>query len=177
MVIQERAVCAVPMEFYTGSRVLSGQISYQVGSRVSELLNGLVAAERPVKSGFIGLSDCVHLENAGDSKQERTVYVRKSAIQLAAISDSNAGRGAGADVSWKGYPLVHKKPVVVTLDLPRYTVTGNVHCREGQTILDVLDDERTFLPLTSATITFGNNLEYTRPFVAVNKRDIESIRE
>ena len=54
-------------------------------------------------------------------------------------------------------------------------ITGNIHCRQGQTIMDVIGDERTFLPLTSVNIHFENNIDCTRPFVAVNKRKIKSI--
>ena len=175
--VVERTVCKVPLELYTGSRVLSGQVSYHTGSRVTELLNGEVAinTDRAVKSGFIGLSDCTRLDSVDASPKEHTIYVRKSSIQMVAIADSDTGRGVGADSNHKNYPFVNKSPVEVSLDLDGYTVTGSIYCRQGQTILDVLDDERSFLPMTSVKITRRNNVECSRPFAAINKRKIESI--
>jgi hypothetical protein len=58
-----------------------------------------------------------------------------------------------------------------------YALIGNIHLASKQTVRDVLKDHRLFLPLTDATITDDSGFRGERPFVAVNKRQIITLRE
>ncbi len=173
--IQDGGSYAVPMELYTSSRIRSGQFLHRIGPRELDVLNGAIAVSGfAKKSEYIKLSNCTRLDST--YQQNYTVYVKKSAIHVAAIIASEAKEGEGTNRK-QNYPFMRKHPVAVSLDLGRYTIAGNMHCLDGQTIQDVLEDPRVFVPLTSVTITSENNLEYTRPFAAVNKNKIESVQE
>jgi len=104
-------------------------------------------------------------------------YIRKAAVQLVATSDVNLARGVGAKGGAKLYPFVPKSAVPVSLQLQTYTLIGCAHCSQGQSLYDVLNEDKLFIPLTGVTIAHQYGLYATRPFVAVNKEQVTSSRE
>ena len=82
-----------------------------------------------------------------------------------------------SDVPSSGIPFVSKTTRKVIIELPGYLLSGDLHLPEGQDIQAVLKEEKPFFPLTDAVITDDTGLRVERPFVAVNKRQITSLRE
>jgi len=162
-----QSIKSLPVELYTGDEVLSGRISCPSSSRLLDLLNGINVKSELIE--FHGFS----YGTIGDELQRMNgLYIRKSAIHLVAVDDIDLGRGAGADRSERVYPVVNKSQVRVTLRLPNYTLLSNIHCSEGQTIEDLMNSDKAFLPLTHVTITRDQQEYGTRPFVAVNREQI-----
>jgi hypothetical protein len=168
----------VPLELYTQSRILSGYIRCPRELRLLDLLNGAGSAENGASHAFFEFLDDTTTSGEESTYQERLrEYVRKAAVQLIATSDVNLARGAGARSSAKGYPYLPKSPVAVSLQLPTYTLTGCAYCSPGQSLYEVLNEDRLFIPLTGVTIAHQYGPHAIRPFVAVNKAQVTSSRE
>ncbi|MBM2832380.1 MAG: hypothetical protein HW414_1432 [Dehalococcoidia bacterium] len=161
----------LPLEFYTQSRVFNGQVSCPSGSRFSDLLNGASMGPRSISGDFMGFVDSSEARYTDSSGGWKVVHIRKSAIQFVALSDADAGKCNAGSGSQTAPPFVTKSTVRVSLELPTYTVAGNIHCGPGETVQDVLNDSRSFLALTDVTITREDRLYGTRPFVIVSSRE------
>lgn len=176
--MQQRVPYWVPLELYTLSRVLSGYIRCPREIRLLDLLNGTGSSEHGINRGFIEFVD-ISASGEEHTYQERLrEYIRKAAVQLISISDADLARGVGgARGGAKLYPFVSKSAVPVSLQLPTYTLIGCAHCSQGQSLQDMLNEDKLFIPLTGVTIAHPYGLHATRPFVAVNKEQVTSSRE
>ena len=160
----------LPLECYTEDEVIAGRIRWPHGLRLLDVLNSLYSTQRESSGEFLDVIDVAREDNNG-----RTL-ISKSAIRMIAISDSHLARGAGSETNPK-YPFVRKSEVPVSLNLKTHIVTGFMHLGERESIHDVLNREALFVPLTNATLATPENHFYgTRPFVAVNKKNIIWVR-
>jgi len=159
----------VPVELYTDFKVLSGFIKCPEGSRLLDAFN---YNERTVKGDFIefiNTSDYIF----GNANPERPPeYIRRSAVEMIAVSDNGLCRGICADRTMRAYPFVEKVQIPVNIQLHSFTLIGNMHLSQGQSVHELLNESKAFIPLTEVTIIFENHLYGNRPFVAVNKQHI-----
>ncbi len=156
--------------------MISSEVCCPAGLRLLDFLNGSNPLRQSVRGDFLEL--VVLRADHGDALHLPPIeYVRKGAIQFAALTDADGGRGAGTGGAPKAYPFVRKSRATVSLELPDYTLIGSVHCGQGQTAQDVLNDGGPFLPLTEVIIASQDGFYGTRPFVAVNKQQVISSRE
>jgi hypothetical protein len=161
------------LEFYTKSQTLAGQISCPAGLRILDMLNTPYSASQKAKVEFIYLEDYLK----PDHDEPRTVFVKKDDILFVSAPDVNMGRGLGAKGEFKVYPFVPKKALRVSIQVNTYLITANLFHTNDQTMLDVLNDEMFFLPLTDVSIAKDYHYYGDRPFIAVNKGQIDECRE
>lgn len=164
----------VAVEFFIGLHVLCGQLSIATGRRLLDILNRSSDFDRDIQSDYVEF-----MSEAGTNGDEsgKVRYVRKMSVELAALSEPNLARGAGAKALPGVYPRVEKAKVYVSLETPIYSLYGNMHCASGRTVRDVLDERTLFLPLTDVSIEHDKKLYGTRPFVAIKKEQIISLKE
>lgn len=162
------------LDFFTKSQSLKGQISCPAGIRILDLLNSPCTPGQNWKIEFLELNDDNH-ENADGT--HRSVCVKKENIIFVSAPDANMGRGLGAQGDFKVYPFVSKSTMRVSLQAHQYTICGNLFRTKNQTMFDVLNDNMYFLPLTDVTIAKDGYLCGERPFVAINKMQIDECRE
>jgi hypothetical protein len=167
-----REYISVPVEFYIGPQILTGYLPVAAGRRLLDILNRISDLDRDVQSDYIGFTSDFGGPR-GEAPQVR--YVRKLSVELAALSDPELARGAGAKVATGLYPRAEKTGVRVSIELPGYSLDGTMHCSQGRTIRDVLDEDTMFLPMTEVTIIRDNRVYGSRPFVAVRKEQIISV--
>jgi len=163
------------LEFFTQSQIFEGQISCPAGMRILDMLNTPCSPAQNAKVEFIELKD--HLKSDNGCGEPKTVCIKKEDIIFVSAPDANMGRGLGAKGEFKLYPFVPKTTIRVSIELPAYSITGNLFRAKNQTMMDVLNDEMFFLPLTDVPIGKDNRYVGERPFVAVNKRQINECRE
>jgi hypothetical protein len=167
----------VSVELYAGPDVLSGRLTCPAGSRLSDLLNDSGLAGGDARSTFLEFSPTARPGESEPREIESREYIRKSVIDLLTVSDRDLGRRTGTgglrNVQW----FRKKTPVRVIIQLGTYTLVGDIHCNPDQTLHDVLNDDAQFLPLTDVTMVRDSLIYATRPFVAVNKREVISCRE
>jgi hypothetical protein len=161
------------IEVYTQSPVQTGRVLCPVAVRVLDLLNNQFFSEPAGDESFLEL---IETESVPGQETPR-VYFKKSAIELIALTDADTGRGIGSVSSNKIYPYVCKMPRRVTIDLHSYTVVGSMHCASNQSVMSILNERKAFLPLTDAVIMDASGFRGERPFAAVNRHQIISLRE
>ncbi len=173
MVNQFRVENFLELEVYTQSSVKTGRVFCPSISRMLDLLNDQFSSDAANNKGFLEIMEC----DAAAGPDAPKLYFGKSAIDLIALTEANTGRGIGAAPSQKAYPFVPKMSRRVTIELHSYTVVGNIHCASDQSVMAILNERKAFLPMTATVITDGSGLRGERPFVAVNKNQIISLRE
>ena len=169
------------IKLYMEKQVLTGCIYYAPTpeARLLDALNGL-ADMGPVKRGkFLELNDVTILHDDGRTEKIGVSYINRSTVILAATLDgANAGRGLGGQTGAKSYPYVEKTPVSVRLETQHYFITANLYRVDSQKVWYVLEDNQTFLPLTSARIlNRARQTTESMPFLAVNKEHLISVHE
>ena len=105
------------------------------------------------------------------------LIIRKETVQFATSEDGNAGRGFGLSPEHKHYRIIEKVPVRVEIQLKDYRLIGKMHQAQKKKPEDTLADYITFIPLTDVTIMRDSVVLAEKPFVAVNKKFIVSIKE
>lgn len=163
------------LEFYTQSQKLKGQISCPAGMRVLDLLNTPGNLAQNAKVEFIELKDYSRTDDI--SSEPKTVYIKKDDVLFVSAPDVNIGRGLGAKGEFQVYPFVPKTKMRVSIQVNNYSISGTLFRAKGQTVMDVLNNDMFFLPLTYVLISKDCRLTGDRPFVAVNKRQISECRE
>jgi hypothetical protein len=167
----------VSVELYTRSAVRSGFVTCPAGSRLSDVLNDAFAGKDETKKAFLGFVPADGPADAVQSEGRLREYIRKSAIDLVAVANGNQARGMGSTAGGRVRLNREKAPAPISLELGSYTLIGNLYRVPGQTVEAVLNNDDQFLPLTDVTMVRENLVYGTRPFVAVNKREIISCRE
>jgi hypothetical protein len=173
MINQSRVENLLEIEVYTQSPVKKGKVSCPSIVRALDLLNNHFFPDAIDDKNFLELME----SGAAAGQDAPKLYFRKSAIDLIAFTDANAGRGNGAVPSLKAYPFVSKMPRHVTIELHSYTVVGSIHCASDQSVMTILNERKAFLPVTDAVITNGSGFRGERPFVAINRHQIISLWE
>jgi hypothetical protein len=157
----------IELECYMDGAVIGGPISCPAERRLIDIFNSAVDGSGGDFIRLLGVTDGERIE-----ARHHEVFVRKSAIDFAAVAVPDAGRGAGANPGRRQYPFVIKDPVRVSLRLPTFVLTGELHCSRGQTMEGVLNTDARFLPLTAVTMIRDHRYDGSRPFVAVNRERI-----
>jgi hypothetical protein len=168
---RKEALRWLPIECFADGDVFVGQTLWPVGIRLLDLLNSLYATRDDASSGeFLNF---IEISNEDASVE---THINKTAITMVALNDEDLGRGVGA-TGERSFPFVPKSAVAVSVRMDAFIVEGSMHLADEETVQDVLNRDALFLPVTGTTIVTKENRFYAnRPFVAVNKRHIISVR-
>ena len=168
----------LPVTLCTVTHILSGSIYLYDDERLLDVLNGESTRRIDRRGRVLELTDVTIYKSDGKEENLPTVYVNKPAICLAATWNSDAGRGIGAMVGPKPYPFIEKLAVPVSVQLPRFSLTGNMHCTRGQMACHLLEETATFLPITNVEVhPLANGIWSNVPFVAANREQILSLQQ
>jgi hypothetical protein len=167
----------VSVELYAGPDVLCGRLTCPVGSRLSDLLNDSASSNGEARSTFLEFAPTSRPGETEPREGESREYIRKSVIDLLTVSDRDVSRRTGSSGLRQAQWFRKKTLVRVIIQLGTYTLVGDIHCNADQTVHDLLNDDAQFLPVTNVTMVRDSLVYGTRPFVAVNKREVISCRE
>ena len=164
--------------FYTKKVILNGSISLPSGARLMDLLNDNLADNQGNKSAFISLSGVSLSGEEALRHRYNNIYIPKSNLLIVTTPDHNMARGISTQLGVKSPPFVQKSPKLIRIDIQDYRIIGNIHCSDGETTLDVLNNDLMFLPLTEAKINTPQNDRWaTIAFLVVNRQEISSAYE
>jgi hypothetical protein len=175
--MQVANLCLLPLEYHLWPNVRSGFARCPSGFRLLDLLNYVGEAHPNVMGDFFEYVDSTDAGPDIPSADTQWEYVRKSAIEMVAVAKEDLGRGVGAGQGQRGYPYRQKQPVMVRIELRHHSLIGMVHCPEGHGIRHILGLPQMFFPVTDVTISHEYGLYGSRPFVAVNKGHVISVRQ
>jgi len=162
--------------FYTKHGLLNGTISVPRGERLLDLLNDGLEDNQINESLYLSLSNVILSSERGIKDRYDAIYIAKSNLIMVSTPERDVARGICAQLGLKDPPYVEKSPVSIRLEIQDYTITGNLHCSNGETILGVLNKPLRFLPMTDAKIR-ANQTEHWVPvdFLAVNNTEVFSV--
>ncbi len=105
------------------------------------------------------------------------LIIRKETVQFAAADDGDAGRGFGLSPGHKHPRIIEKEPVKVNVQLKAYQLSGNMHRAQNKKLEDTIAEYRAFVPLTDVTVMRDSEVIAEKPFAAVNKMYIVSVKQ
>ena len=163
---------------YTPANILNGYIQVLPRQRRVDILNGVLVGTMHTDEAFLPFTGVAIRTLDGRETVVQSAYINKANILFAQESEEGQSRELGNEVGHKLYPYVSKLPMAVKLYMPRYTLTGQMHCAERQRLADVLESANRFVPLIDVVISpVAGGSESGLDFVAVNKEQIIMLQE
>ena len=147
------------VEFVLDSHRLTGEIRYRgAPRRLVDILNGIDVP-------LLAVHDARLTDSSGtgsDGRHFDAVHVRCDSIQFAVPHSDPARSGTP-------FEAVAKTPVPVTIVLPGFEITGNVHLAVGVDAMQAPLGGSRFVPVTDAEIlALGSAQARREPIVVVN---------
>jgi hypothetical protein len=168
----------IPLTLYSESQDFDGSICCPTGLRLSDYLNCGPGNQYNKRRHYLEFIEDTKFALDSKTEEQSKSYLNREALELVAVLDADLARGLGASSSSKVYPFVNKSKICVTVRLAKLMITGNVHCSDGQSILDVLQQDTNFLPMTDVTISDNKDGRRSiKPFVLVSKEKILALQE
>lgn len=166
----------VKVQIYTPAHICTGYVNYRQG-RLLDSLNGISVGGLRINKEFLPVSEVEmkSLLGGSDVKMQSTYSNKVNILFVREIKNGQTEDLVG-QVRHKPYPFVDKSSTVVKLYLPSFTLTGQMHCAQGERVWDVLNSGLMFLPLTNVEICSSGS-ESGISFIAVNKGQILSLEE
>ena len=164
---------SVALAVYIQGRILIGTVSVPEGLRLSDLLN-----DRPkTQTAFLTLTDVTIKLADGAKETLKTVHINKNSIQMITTLESDS-RGIGANNGPKPYPFTQKRPVLTTIHLPGYELSGYLYCTETRGVMDLFTDGQSFIPCTNTQIYDVNrDNRWKTDFATINKNHVSCFKE
>jgi hypothetical protein len=156
------------------TEVLNGSIFISTPEgRLLDQLNNSFYGEPDNRNEFLELTNVTILHSDSTEENLPLVHINKAAIQMAAITDDNLNRGAGARAYHNSYPFVEKEVVRAKIEMAGYKITGSMHRIRQQSVGRLLGERTEFIPLTHAEVySTANGKRWHLAFLAVNKKQI-----
>ena len=163
----------------TGELLFSGTLRGESGQRLIDSLNEGVRTTTFTKvTGFLPLMNVIVTGHKGGEKKFPHMYIAKNNIVFVAqVSDP------GQEAPLRNYPFREKLPVRVMAYAGRvsdtqYILEGRVYIETWGQVIDTVESQFSFLPLTQVEISPAPPGAGSRfDFVALNKEHIVSICE
>jgi hypothetical protein len=164
---------------FTDRNVFKGYISHAISERFLDILNqGSVLNQPCLNNDFLPLNDVEIYNLDGEKEKENGVtdcVLNKNNVLVVA-----EGRLACEELPPAKpfrYTLFRRKePIWVKIQMQDLTITGQVHVRQGEDPMKVLEMNKIFLPVTIAMISStANSGQFEFDFIAFNKNQIISI--
>ncbi|GIW06460.1 MAG: hypothetical protein KatS3mg060_1265 [Dehalococcoidia bacterium] len=159
---------------FTACDAYSGTAHRLEGQRLSDVVNDILSsALKGPRSRFLPLTEVtVHPLAGGDAVVSPFVALNKAHLLL--IGE----RSGGVPSAETGTSRAGLRRVAIRATLSgQIGVTGAIICLGGKRTLDVLNDEREFLPVVGATVRWPAGAAGQFDFVAVNKAHIQRVEE
>ena len=159
---------------FTVSEAYTGTAHRLEGQRLSDLVNDVLSsALKGPRLRFLPLTNVtIQSLSGGDPVVSPFVALHKAHVLL-------FGERAGSVASVEpGISRAGLRRAAIRATLSGHIgVTGALVCLPGKRTLDVLNDERDFLPIVAATVRWPAGAAGQFDFVAVNKAHIQRVEE
>jgi len=168
----------VKVQIYTPTHICIGSVYCPRQQRLLDMLNG-IPTTASINDEFMPVSEAeIHYPD-GTEAAVPSVHINKANILFIREVEDGQAQGLGGKVGHKPYPYL-PKPITkaVKLQMPLYTLAGQIRCSERTQVSDVLNSEDRFLALTDVEICpLPGSSESGVSFLAVNKGQILSLAE
>ncbi len=169
--VQELKGKGVRVQVYTAGYTCTGRLYCAPLRRLLDVLND-------ANEEFLSLCEAEVRSLDGKETAVPSVYVNKASTLFVKEIGEGESRGLGSRAGHKPYPFVGKVGKEVRINMPFYTLSGQVHCAGSQRLKDVLNSTTRFLALTNVNIgRLSGTGEAGVSFLAVNKGQILSLED
>ena len=166
---------------FTDRNVFKGYISHAISERFLDILNqGSVVNQPCLTNDFLTLTE-VEIYNPDGEKE------KEDGVTTCLLNKNNTLVVAESRLACEELPpskpflytlFRQKKPVWVKIQIQDLTIVGQMYIRQGEESIEVLEMDKIFLPVTTATISSTlNPSHFDFDFLAINKNQIISISE
>jgi len=165
----------VPVVVCTATCTFAGHAYRLQQQRLLDALN-----KKPLRVGrdFVPLTEVELLFPDGRRAHRASTYVRKANILFVAEGGQLQREAADAAERRSAAVVRKKKPIAAEVHMPLYVIAGEMHGEMWQELMDTLDGDETFIPLTNVEISPALATGESRfSFVAVNKNQITYVGE
>ena len=159
----DRQLC---LDFFCEDEKIRARFYCNPGGRILDALN---------KNHRVVPEQDVFVELTNNSTHEE-FFIHRDVILFVAADDANTARGMGSSNA-RQYPVVHKDQERVQIQIKSYRLIGKAHLAKNASLKTALMESASFLPLTDVAIIRNNKMLEERPFVAVNKSKIGSVKK
>ncbi len=159
----------------TANRTFAGHTYRLQQQRLLDVLN-----RKALRTGrdFVPLVDVEVFSPDGRSVRRASTYIRKASILLVAERSEGQPDEPDAGEKRRATLMRRKKPLAAEIHMPLYTLAGQMHGEMWQELLDTLDGDDTFVPLTNVEISPALATGESKfSFVAVNKDQMTYVGE
>jgi hypothetical protein len=156
----------------TPQEIVRGSIHCLDGQRMSDALNDVLSTTlRGPRTRFLPLTD-VAIQPIGSGVPSATAFSALNKSQVLLIGEVGSPPAVKSDEKRSG------TTVTVRLNLVGgHSVNGTVYCQSGRRTIDVLNDEREFLPMVDVVAKLAAGVARRFAFVAINKTHIHRLEE
>ncbi|MDM8000778.1 MAG: hypothetical protein QUS33_12530 [Dehalococcoidia bacterium] len=174
---EDTSLVKVPVIVCAAFGTLTGNTYHIDDQRLLDALNGgFVAKALRMGKDFMPLTEVEAYSPIGKKSTYPCIYVRKSNILFVAErADESKG---GLDGRRRAHLVRRKMQTRTEVHMPPYVVQGNVHIDVWEELLDTIDRDQRFMPLTDVRISpalTGGASAFS--FVAVNKDHVAYLTE
>ena len=155
---------------YTPTCILTGHVHCLQKQRLLDLLNSILVGGLRTYFDFLPLTEVTIYTLDGTEATTKAALINKDNILF--VIGVEQSSGLAGESTYKSLPFVGKSPIVASLYLPSYELSGKMHSAKGQRLSDLLNTGERFLPVTDANIVSSSGVEQTATFVAINKAQI-----
>jgi hypothetical protein len=160
---------------------VNGIVRYREQFRILDVLNqGFIGPGQKSKPDFITLINSSLTDSQGAVILETPrLYIAKKNILFVLESNWASQQSNGqTKTSVKAHLFRNKKPVIVSVSLPGYTLEGAMFTESQMPINMLLEQQESFIPMTDIVIKSHCSVqENSAKFAAVNKKHILYLSE
>jgi hypothetical protein len=164
---------------YTADCIFAGYAYRLPDQRLLDAINkGFVAQSMRVGKDFVPLSDVEVFFQDGRKTRLASTYIRKTNIIFVGEKDERPHGLPAIEDRSKLHLKKKKKPIVTEVHVPSYALVGKMHAEVWQELLDTIETDEGFLPMTNVKISpalISGESKFS--FVAINKDQVIYIGE
>jgi hypothetical protein len=162
---------------YANDHIIEGTVYCFPNQRFIDYLNSVYVFKTRAADKFIPVNDANITLPDGTNRTMKSICLNRDSILFAGAISSAVTEERNIN-GQRAYPIVHKITVPANLYVATklythaYLISGKMHLAKSKTVIDVLNSDQKFLPLTGVEITpplFADQIPDTPDFVAVNK--------
>ncbi|MCS6800811.1 MAG: hypothetical protein RMM58_09260 [Chloroflexota bacterium] len=159
---------------FTATEAYRGTAHRLEGQRLSDVVNDILSsALKGPRSRFLPLTSVtIHPLAGGDTVASPFVALNKAHLLLLG---ERSGGVSSVETAISRANL--RRVAIRALLTGQIGLTGAIVCLAGKRTLDVLNDEREFLPVVGATVRWPAGAAGQFDFVAVNKAHLQRVEE
>ena len=167
----------VPVVVCAASGIFTGNTYHIDDQRLLDALNGgFVAKALRMGKDFMPLTEVEAYAANGKKTSLSCIYIRKANIFF--VGEKKDDSRAGAGTKHRAQLVRRKTQTATEIYMPPYVLRGNVHIDVWEELLDTIERDQRFMPLTDVRVQpalAGGGVAFD--FVAVNKDTVAYISE